>query len=152
MLTGRQADKEQLKGTRQLWLWGAENLPQRYADRFEQLRNSALKTAKAWGLKELWRDFRHCIDEADGRAYFKKWNRQVMASKLDPLKSVARTLKKHLDGIVSVLKYRFCNAIAEGMNSRIQLMVQKACGYRNKERLKTDILFHFGGLSMDPVQ
>jgi hypothetical protein len=30
--------------------------------------------------------------------------------------------------------------------------VQKACGYRNKERLKTDILFHFGGLSMDPVQ
>jgi transposase len=42
--------------------------------------------------------------------------------------------------------------MAEGMNSRIQLMVQKACGYRNKERLKTDILFHLGGLQMDPVQ
>ena len=152
MLMGRKADKEQLKGTRQLWLWGKENLPERYAERFEQLKNSALKTAKAWGFKELWRSFRHCADEADGRAYFKKWHRQVMASKLEPLKSVARTLKKYLDGIVTVLKYRFCNAIAEGMNSRIQLMVQKACGYRNKERLKTDILFHLGGLSMDPVQ
>jgi transposase len=152
MLTGRGAAKKQLKGTRPLWLWGEENLPKRYSERFDQLKNSTLKTARAWGLKELWRNFRHCLDEADGRAYFKKWYCQVMASKLEPLKHVARTLKKHLDGIVTVLKYRFCNAIAEGMNSRIQLMVQKACGYRNKERLKTDILFHLGGLSMDPVQ
>lgn len=152
MLTGCRRNKEQLKGTRQLWLWGEEHLPERYAERFEQLKNSALKTAKAWSLKELWRSFRYCVDEADGRAYFKKWYRQVMASKLEPLKSVARTLKKYIDGIVTVLKYRFCNAMAEGMNSRIQLMVQKACGYRNKERLKTDILFHLGGLQMDPVQ
>lgn len=152
VLTGNHEKKSLLKGTRQLWLWGEENLPERYAERFDQLKNSALRTAKAWGLKELWRSFRHCADEADGRAYFKKWYRQVMASKLEPLKSVARTLKKHLEGIVTVLKYRFCNALAEGMNSRIQLMVQKACGYRNKERLKTDILFHLGGLSMDPVQ
>jgi transposase len=151
LLMGCKADKEQLKGTRQLWLWGEENLPERYAERFEQLKNSALKTAKAWGLKELWRSFRHCTDEADERAYFKKWCRQVMVSKLEPLKSVARTLKKHLEGIVTVLKYRFCNALAEGMNSRIQLMIQKACGYRNKERLKTDILFHLGGLNMDPA-
>lgn len=149
---GSKKAQTQLKGTRQLWLWGEENLPERYAERFEDLKNSALKTARAWGLKELWRSFRHCADEADGRAYFKKWYRQVMASKLEPLKQVARTLKKYLEGIVTVLKYRFCNAIAEGMNSRIQLMVQKACGYRNKERLKTDILFHLGGLSMDPVK
>jgi hypothetical protein len=29
--------------------------------------------------------------------------------------------------------------------------MQKSCGYRNRERLKTDILFHFGGLNMDPL-
>jgi len=29
--------------------------------------------------------------------------------------------------------------------------MQKSCGYRNRERLKTDILFHFGGLAMDPM-
>jgi len=75
-----------------------------------------------------------------------------MLSKLEPVKKVARTLKKHIDGIVTVLKHGFCNAFAEGMNSRIQLMVQKACGYRNMERLKTDLLFHLGGLKMDPVQ
>ena len=45
----------------------------------------------------------------------------------------------------------FCNAFAEGVNSRIQLLIQKSCGYRNRERLKTDILFHFGGLDLNPV-
>ena len=31
------------------------------------------------------------------------------------------------------------------------LLMQKSCGYRNRERLKTDILFHSGGLNMDPL-
>jgi transposase len=63
-----------------------------------------------------------------------------MVSKLEPLKSVARTLKKDRDGI----KYWFYNALTEGMNGRMQLLIQKVCGYWNKERLKTDILFHLG--------
>jgi transposase len=151
-LIGSSKAKILLKGTRQLWLWGEENLPERYADRFEELKKSTLKTARAWRLKELWRLFRNCQDVADSRAYFKKWYRQAMSSKLEPLKRVARTLKNYLEGIVTVLKYGFCNAFAEGVNSRIQLLVQKACGYRNRERLKTDILFHLGGLNMDPVQ
>jgi transposase len=152
MRCARSCDRELLKGSRQLWLWGEENLPARHAERFEELKNSTLKTARAWRLKELWRTFRHCVDEADGRAFFRKWYRHAMLSKLEPVKKVARTLKKHIDGIVTVLKHGFCNAFAEGMNSRIQLMVQKACGYRNMERLKTDLLFHLGGLKMDPVQ
>ncbi|MCF7838676.1 MAG: hypothetical protein K9N49_08615 [Candidatus Marinimicrobia bacterium] len=42
-------------------------------------------------------------------------------------------------------------AFAEGVNSRIQLLIQKSCGYRNRERLKTDILFHFGALNLKPA-
>ena len=53
-------------------------------------------------------------------------------------------------GIVSLFKHGFCNAVAEGVNNRIQLLMQESCGYRNRERLKTDILFHFGGLNMAP--
>jgi len=140
-----------LKKTRQLWLWGEENLPQRHAARFEDLKQSTLKTARAWRLKELWRTFRRCLDAEDGRAFFKEWYKLAMISKLEPIKKVARTLKTHLAGIVSIFTHGFCNAVAEGVNSRIQLLVQKACGYRNRERLKTDILFHFGGLNLNPV-
>ena len=148
---GTGEERAALKKTRQLWLWGEENLPQRHAVRFEELKHSTMKTARAWRLKELWRTFRRCLDVDDATAFFKKWYALAMRSKLEPIKKVARSLKAHLAGIVSIFKHGFCNAVAEGVNSRIQLMVQKACGYRNRERLKTDILFHFGGLNLNPL-
>ncbi len=151
IIMGSVAAKESLKKSRQLWLWGEENLPEKFKKRFKELKNSTLKTAKAWRLKELWRNFSGCQTEEEGRVFFKEWLRLVMASKIEPVKKVARSMKEHFEGIITYLKYRFCNAIAEGGNSRIQLLVQKACGYRNRERLKTDIMFHFGGLQLDPV-
>lgn len=150
IIVGTVAAKESLKKSRQLWLWGEENLPDKYKARFDVLKNSTLRTAKAWRLKEVWRNFRNCENEAEGMVFFKEWYRMAMASKLEPVKKVARSLKAHFAGIITYLKYRFCNAIAEGVNSRIQLLIQKACGYRNRERLKTDIMFHFGGLDLDP--
>ena len=141
---GAGAERTALKQTRQMWLWGEENLPERHAARFEALKSSTLKTARAWRLKELWRTFKSCLDVADAHAFFHKWYVLTMRSKLEPVKKVARSFKVHLAGIVSLFKHGFCNALAEGVNSRIQLLVQKSCGYRNRERLKTDILFHFG--------
>ncbi len=148
---GTGSQRVALKKTRQMWLWGKENLPARHADRFDALKDSSLKTARAWRLKELWRTFKQCLNVDDAHAFFHKWYVLAIRSKLEPIKKVARTFKAHLDGIVSIFKHGFCNAIAEGVNSRIQLLMQKSCGYRNRQRLKTDILFHFGGLDMDPI-
>ena len=150
-LAGARAVRESLKKTRQMWLWGEENLPGHYADRFAALKESSLKTARAWRVKELWRSFKNCEDIADGLEFFKRWYRLAMATRLAPVKRLARTLKEHVAAIATYLKHRFCNAFAEGVNSRIQLLIQKSCGYRNRERLKTDILFHFGGLDINPV-
>jgi len=148
---GSQQDRDMLKKSRQMWLYGEENLPSRYAGRFQELKNSALKTARAWGLKELWRSFKRCADEAEGLAFFKDWYREALRSRLPPIKKLAKTLQSQLAGILTYLKHRFCNAFAEGVNSRIQLLIQKSCGYRNRKRLKTDILFHFGGLNLKPA-
>ena len=151
IVIGTKKEKATLKGTRPLWLWGEENLPQCHVDRFEELKHSSLRTARAWRLKELWRTFKQCINVSDALAFFHKWYVLAIRSKLEPIKAVARTMKDHLAGIVSIFTHGFCNAIAEGVNSRIQLLVQKSCGYRNRERLKTDILFHFGGLDLNPL-
>jgi len=151
VVMGTGAERDALKQTRPMWLWGEENLPERHAARFEALKASTLKTARAWRLKELWRTFKRCLDVDDAHAFFHKWYVLVMQSKLEAVKKVARTFKAHLAGIVSLFKHGFCNALAEGVNSRIQLLMQKSCGYRNRERLKTDILFHFGGLNLDPL-
>ena len=151
LVMGTGSERAALKQTRQMWLWGEENLPERHAARFEVLKDSTLKTARAWRLKELWRTFRQCLDVDDAHAFFHKWYVLVMRSKLEAVKKVARTFKARLAGIVTLFKHGFCNALAEGVNSRIQLLMQKSCGYRNRERLKTDIVFHFGGLNMNPL-
>jgi len=151
IIIGTKEEQATLKGTRPLWLWGEENLPQCHAARFAALKQSTLRTARAWRLKELWRTFKQCLNVRDAMAFFQKWYALVMRSKLEPIKTVARTMKDHLAGIVSIFTHGFCNAMAEGVNSRIQLLVQKSCGYRNRERLKTDILFHFGGLNLNPL-
>lgn len=147
-----QADGDKtLKGTRQLWLYGLENVPGKWASRFESLRASATKTARAWKVKELLRSMWKCQGEDDAVAYFKKWCRDAMATRLEPVKKVARMLKSHWDNIVTYFRHRLCNAAAEGINSRIQQLIQKACGYRNRERFKRDVLFHLGGLDLTPV-
>jgi transposase len=140
-----------LKGTRQLWLYGLENVPRKWSRRFKALRESATKTARAWKVKELLRSFWRCEGEAEATAYFKAWCRDAMATRLEPVKKVVRMLKTHWNHIVTYFRHRLSNAAAEGLNSRIQQLIQKACGYRNRDRFKRDVLFHLGGLNLYPV-
>jgi transposase len=42
------------------------------------------------------------------------------------------------------------NAMAEGLNSRIQWIKRQACGFRNRERFRNAIYFHLGGLELYP--
>jgi transposase len=43
------------------------------------------------------------------------------------------------------------NAMAEGINSRIQLIKFRSRGFRNATRFERAIMFHCGGLDMDPA-
>ena len=49
---------ERLKKTKYLWLTREKNLSEKQEAAFKDLKNSALKTARAWGIKEnlanLW--------------------------------------------------------------------------------------------------
>jgi len=40
--------------------------------------------------------------------------------------------------------------LTEGLNSKIQEIKYHARGYRNRENFRMAILFHCGGLDMDP--
>ncbi len=144
------AGKDTLKGTRQLWLYGLENVPRKWASRFRELRQAATQTARAWKVKELFRSFWKCRDDGDALSFFQDWCREAMATRLEPVKAVVRLFKKHWANIVTYFHHHLSNAPAEGINSRIQHLIQKACGYRNRERFKRDVLFHLGDLDLYP--
>jgi len=64
---------DRLKGARQLFLFNPENLPKDRVADFEALKNSDLKAARAWAIKESFRTFWQCKTFKEAQGVFKKW-------------------------------------------------------------------------------
>jgi transposase len=142
--------EETLKGTKYLWLWSQENIPEWRRDEFEALRDKDLRVCRAWAIKE---NIRHLWDyhyEAHMRRYFKRWYFWATHSRLAPVIKAANTLKTHLDNIVTYARHRITNALGESINSKIEKVKRSACGFRNRSHYRTAIYFHCGGLSLFP--
>jgi len=141
-----------LKNTRQLWLYGMENVPAHHAQRFAEVKELNLKTSRAWAIKEVFRGFWLCDKVKSAERYFEKWYSWAIRSGLAPVKKVARMCRSHLENILTFFVHRLTNGPIEGLNNKIQGLIKKAYGYRNKQRFKTDIFFHLGGLDLYPAQ
>lgn len=139
-----------LKNTRWLWLRGQENLTEPAQQRLQSVFTQRLKTGRAWCLKEALRDLWHCESLAEGQAFFRWWYGWAMRSRLASVKKVARMLKSHLAHVLTWFAHRLSNGPLEGLNNKIQGLIKRAYGYRNRERFKTAIWFHCGGLNLAP--
>lgn len=140
-----------LKGTKYLWLRHPENFSWSAWRRFHQnLRTRNLKTARAWAIKENFMtlfDYRYL---GVAQKHFESWYRWARRSKLEPIKQVARTLKRHWPNIRTYFQHRITNAGAEGINSLIQKAKRMARGFRNPKRFRMAIYFHCGHLDLYP--
>ena len=139
-----------LKGTRQLWLYAMENLPEDKSASFLSLQKEDLQTGRAWSIKENFRHFWECKTIEDADVYFRSWYSWSTRSKLPPIVKVATMLKRHLKGILAYITHRITNATSEGFNSRIQSIKSAARGFRNFENYRTRILFFCGRLELIP--
>lgn len=144
------AGDDTLKGTKYLWLFSTENLPDKHRPRFETLKEMNLKVGKAWAIKESLRELWGYSHTASARRFFKKWYTWATRSRLEPVKRVANMIKEHIDNVLTYCRHRVTNAVAEGLNSKIMAIKRRACGYRNKEHFKTAIYFFCGGLDLYP--
>jgi len=146
------AGDETLKNTRQLWLYGMENVPSKHTQRFDEVKELNLQTSRAWAIKEVFRSFWLCDTVKKAERYFDQWYGWAIRSRLEPVKKVARMCKSHLGNVLTYFAHRLTNGPIEGLNNAIQGLIKKAFGYRSKDRFKTDIFFHFGGLDLYPAQ
>jgi transposase len=139
-----------LKGTKYLWLWSEENIPEWRREEFDAIRAKDLRICRAWSIKEnlrhLW-DYRY---QAHMRKYFKRWYFWATHSRLEPIKKAANTLKVHLDNIVTYARHRITNALGESINAKIEKVKRLACGFRNRSHYRTAIYFHCSGLDLFP--
>ena len=117
---------------------------------FEPLKHTALKTARAWAIKELAMQLWHYSRRGWAERAWKAWLAWALRCRLTPMRRAAETVRKYLWGILNAITARATNALGEGMNSRIQAIKRMACGYRNRQRFRNAIYFHLGGLDLYP--
>ena len=141
---------DRLKGSKYLWLQNPDRMSGSQWREFAPLRDSRLKVARAWAIKEaamlIWGYARRGWAER----MWAKWYAWAIRSRLEPIQRVARMIKKHWEGVLNAATTTVTNARAEAINSRIQWVKRMACGFRNRENFRNAIYFHLGGLGLYP--
>jgi len=139
-----------LTGSKYLWLTNEENLSEVQRAAFEALKQIELKTGRAWAIKEGLRSLWSQRKPEHGILFWKKWFFWASHSRLKPVVQAARTIQRHLWGVLNYYNFRITNALSEGMNSVLQTVKQRAAGFRNFDNFRTAIYFHCGGLDLYP--
>ena len=142
---------ETLKGSKQLWLYNPENISDEQWAQFEALKNMELKSSRAWAIREQFRWFWEYRYAGCAKKFFGLWYQWASRCQLDPVKKVAKMLKKRLNNILTWFRHPISNGPAEGFNSRIQSLKSAARGFRNFLNYRTRILFFCGKLDLRPA-
>lgn len=146
----RVGEDSPLTGTKYIWLYSDERRPEHHAETFATLQTLNLKVGRAWAIKEVLRALWTHRKPAAVKRFFTRWYGWAVRSRLEPVKQVAATLKRHLDGVLRFVKHPITNGVAEGLNSKIMSIKRKAGGFRNPSNFTTAIYFHCGGLDLYP--
>ncbi len=146
----KQADDYRLTGTKYLWLMRPQAMTAAQRVTFRGLQRSDLKVARAWALKERFRQFWAYTYRGAAQTFFARWFWRATHSRLTPMAAVAKLIQRHLPNVLTYLRHRLTNAGLEAVNATIQWVKKTARGFRNVEHFKTAIYFHCGGLDLYP--
>jgi transposase len=139
----------ELVGSRYVWLKNPENLTDRQWEKFDALdiANSHLKTARAYQIRLVFQDlFNQPADQA--KAFLDKWYFWATHSRIPEIIDVAKTIRRHQDGILRWFTSKINNGILEGINSLVQAAKAKARGYRSTRNFASVIYLIAGKLDL----
>ena len=142
-----------LKGTKYLFLKNQQNLTQKQSATLETctLSNMNLKTVRAYNIRMAFQDIYAAKTEDEFVTYLKKWYYWATHSQLEPIKKVAKTIKRHWNGIVNYHQSNINNGVLEGLNSVIQATKSKARGYKTFRNYKNIVYLLTGKLDFSIV-
>ena len=127
-------DRKALKNKRWHFIRNHENLDDEAKGELEQCREQFADLGTAWLLKEALRRIYALAKEArTARLAFEHWCRLADASKLRSLATMAKTIRRHIDGIIAYWTTGMTSAGMEGFNNKIRWLNSQAYGYRDEE-------------------
>jgi len=128
-----ECEKDALKQRRWHFIKGREKLDEKAENQLQRCMQEFQNLGIAWFLKETLRDIyatAFCADEA--RAAFQHWCELAEASGIRELGVIARTVRRHLEGIVAYWTTGLTTAGMEGFNSKIRWLNSQARGYQDE--------------------
>jgi len=134
------------------WLINSNRSDNRTTKRKEFLSISRLnlETSRAWRIKEtansLWDYFYMKVAEEA----WKKLLWWISHCRIPEMIKAGKTIKNYFWGIINAIRLKVTNGMVEAKNNSIQRIKRMACGFRNRYRFRTAILFHLGKLSLFP--
>lgn len=119
--------------------------------RLQGLLASKLATGRAWQLKESFDHFWDYTTSWWGGAYLDAWIKRAMRSRLEPMKKVARMLRKHEGLLLNWFeaKGEVSNGAVEGLNNKIRVVTRRSYGFRTFKAMEL-ALYHTLGRLPEP--
>jgi transposase len=140
-----------LKKSRWLLLKREENLKPEQRFRLRDLLRYNLKTVRAYLLKEAFQQLWDYNSATWAGKFLDEWCRQVMRSRIEPMKKVARMLRRHRPLLLNWFRARgeISSAVVEGFNNKAKLTTRKAYGFRSYRCVEI-ALYHTLGQLPEP--
>ena len=144
-------ERKALKGLR--WLLYRHSRTRSKADtrRLNELKKSNARIHRAWVLKDEFERFWEYRSRRVAESFFRGWITAALRSRLEPMRTFARTLQDHAYCILPFIGTRLTNAVAEGINRVIRIVKNRASGYANLSSFSDMIYLTVGDLDM-PAQ
>lgn len=130
-------EKKELKNRRWHFVINKENLNPKATEELERCNELFTELGTAYSLKESLRNiYKLANDRPFAKLAFKRWIELANASKIVELRTMAKTINKHLDGVLAFWTTKgITSASMEGFNNKIGWLTRQAYGYRDEEYL-----------------
>lgn len=141
-----------LKKARWCLLKRTENLTEKQEAKLKDLLKYNLKSVRAYLLKEDFHGFWEYVSGAWAGKFLDRWVTRVMRSRIEPMKKVARTIRRHKPLILNWFKAKkaFSSGIVEGLNNKAKVATRKAYGFREYNCIEIALYHQLGGLPEPP--
>lgn len=78
------------------------------------------------------------------------WFSWASRSKLKPFVKLARTLRRHLEGVLAYVATGLSNGPLEGLNNKARLIARRAFGFHSAQAFTSMLMLCCGGITLDP--
>jgi len=149
----RQGYEPMLKHSRWCFLKREENLTNKQQVKLDDLMQYDLKSVRGYLLKQSFQLLWEYTSPYWASRFLDGWTKRAMRSRLEPIKKVTRSIRKHRQLILNWFKAKkeFNSGIVEGLNYKIKLTLRKAYGYRELKVAEIAIYHALGHLPEPPI-